>query len=60
MLDPDVFYFGNAIGDSGNSTTDAYVNAADEVSARSDPHNFLNVAPLADPNDFNRDGFVNG
>ena len=59
LLAPDVFYFGSTIGDSGSSTTDAYVNAADEVSARGDPHNFLNPAIVTDPNDYSRDGFVN-
>ncbi len=31
---PDVFYFGNAIGETGNSTTDANVNAGDWLAAR--------------------------
>ena len=36
------------------------MNATDEIDARNDPHIFLNRAPIADPNDFNRDSFVNG
>jgi hypothetical protein len=28
---PDIFYFGNAIGESGNSPSDAYVTAIDEL-----------------------------
>jgi hypothetical protein len=28
LLTPDVFYFGSAIGDSGNSATDVFVNGA--------------------------------
>ena len=56
---PDVFYFGSAPGDTGNSTTDFDVNATDEIDARNDPHNFANRAPITNPNDFNRDSFVN-
>jgi hypothetical protein len=59
LSSPDVFYFGNAVGDSGNSTTDARVNATDEIDARNDPHNFSNRASITDPDDFNRDSFVN-
>src|SRR5207248_7656259 len=54
----DVFYFGNAIGESGNSTADAIVNTADELAARSDPHNFMNAATITNAHDFNRDGRV--
>ena len=46
---PDVFYFGSAPGDSGNSTTDTRVNATDEVAARNDPHNAFNRASITDP-----------
>ena len=55
----DVFYFGSAPGDSGNSTTDARVNATDEVAARNDPHNFMNPASIADPHDYDRNKDVN-
>jgi hypothetical protein len=55
---PDVFYFGNAVGESGNSTTDAIVNAADELAARNDLHSFLNPASITNADDFNRDGRV--
>ena len=60
LATPDVFYFGSAPGETGNSTTDFRVNATDEIDARNDPHNFSNRASIADPNDFNRDSFVNG
>jgi len=51
----DVFYFGNAIGEVGNSTTDTLVNATDEIHARLNPHWFLDPAAIGDPADFNRD-----
>src|SRR5262245_35905880 len=31
LATPDVFYFGNAIGESGDSAANALVNASDEV-----------------------------
>ncbi|NIM48762.1 MAG: hypothetical protein GTO22_05810, partial [Gemmatimonadales bacterium] len=37
LSETDVFYFGNAIGESGNSPTDAMVNAADMLGARDNP-----------------------
>lgn len=57
--EPDVFYFGNAIGDSGNSAADASVNAQDIGGARDNPHNFLNRALIDDAFDYNRDSLVN-
>ncbi len=55
----DVFYFGNAIGDTGNSSINSIVNAADEIGARNNPHSFLNPAAIDDVFDFNRDSRVN-
>jgi hypothetical protein len=54
---PDIFYFGNAIGDSGNSPTDAAVTSADVLAARGHPA----AGPVAidNPWDYNRDGCVN-
>ena len=40
-----MFYFGNAIGEAGNSTTNAFVTAGDEIATRNDPHSLLNPAP---------------
>jgi hypothetical protein len=54
----DVFYFGNSIGDTGNSAIDAKVNATDEIIARNNPR-ALNQAPINSPYDFNRDSKVN-
>ncbi|MBN2477233.1 MAG: lamin tail domain-containing protein [Pirellulales bacterium] len=59
LADPDVFYFGNAVGEAGNSTADARINATDMLLARNNPRNFLNPAPLDFPYDFNRDARVN-
>ena len=52
----DVFYFGNAIGESGNSTLDAKVNAEDKLGAHNNP---LNPAPIDFDYDYNRDALVN-
>jgi hypothetical protein len=51
----DVFYFGNAIGDTGNSTTDAIVDAADELGTQ-DYHTA--TATITNLYDFNRDKVV--
>lgn len=59
---PEVFYFGNAMGDSGlgNTATRAYVDGTDFAGARDNPHNFVNRALVDDAFDFNRDSFVDG
>jgi hypothetical protein len=56
---PDVFYFGNAVGEAGNSPTNALVSAGDEIEARNDSHNLLNPATITNRRDYNRDSFVN-
>src|SRR5205807_2441255 len=43
---PDVFYFGNAIGETGNSPANAIVNATDELGARANQRNFTSPAPI--------------
>jgi hypothetical protein len=58
LSSPDVFYFGNAIGESGNSTLDARVNATDEIGARNNGRAF-GQAPADFPYDYNRDSRVN-
>lgn len=56
----DVFYFGNAVGESGNSPgTNAVVNATDEIRARANPRSLLSAAPVTFNFDFNRDKQVN-
>ncbi len=59
LVEDDVFYFGNAVGDTGNSATDTYVNASDRLGCRANPHHFLDPAPIDDAYDFNRDKNVN-
>ena len=51
----DVFYFGNAIGETGNSTTHAKVDAYDVLDTRRNPRPFYNPASLETRHDFNRD-----
>ena len=60
LATPDVHYWGNAIGETGNLTTNAYVDVSDSRGVRSNPHpSTLNPAPLDDRFDFNRDKLVN-
>jgi hypothetical protein len=56
----DVFYFGNAPGESGNSATNTFVDGSDFAGARDNFRNFLNRAPIYCPYDYNRDSFVDG
>jgi hypothetical protein len=55
LVSSDVFYFGNATGESGNNAADALVNFADEHAARARPHGPANPAPLDCRWDYNRD-----
>jgi len=55
LAEDDVFYFGNAIGESGNSTAETDVDTNDELGARNHPHSVLNPAPIEDAYDYNRD-----
>ncbi len=55
----DVFYYGNAVGESGNSATDTLVNSADDVAARLNPSTPFNPAAIDNPYDYNRDRLVN-
>lgn len=56
----DVFYFGNAIGDSGqgDTATSATVNATDELAARNNPASLTANIPISNLFDYNRDGRV--
>ena len=52
----DVFYFGNAVGETGNSASDAEITPTDEVGVRNNPHTLgINPAGIDDTYDFNRD-----
>ena len=56
LSSPDVFCFGNAIGETGNSPADAEVTPADQIAVRNDPHTLAqNPADIDDVCDFNRD-----
>jgi len=59
LPEDDVFYIGNAAGETGNSTGDAKVTADDLLLARNNPRNFLTAAPIDFRYDFNRDARVN-
>jgi len=62
LVEPDVFYWGNAVGDSGLGNTESYalVNAVDSGAVRDNPHNpYVSPAPLDDFADYNRDRWVN-
>jgi hypothetical protein len=61
LVAPDVFYFGNAVGDSGfgDTATQATVNVNDALGARNNPQSLFNNIPLSNVYDFNRDGQVN-
>ncbi|HUT09375.1 MAG TPA: dockerin type I domain-containing protein [Thermoguttaceae bacterium] len=59
LSEPCVFYFGNAVAETGNSPSDARVTAADLLLARNNLRGVLNPAGIDDPYDFNRDGRVN-
>ena len=53
---PDVFYFGNAIGETGNSAFEAEVSAWDVINVRNNPHTLgVNPAAITEVCDFNRD-----
>ncbi|NQU23132.1 MAG: hypothetical protein HQ567_17785, partial [Candidatus Nealsonbacteria bacterium] len=55
----DIFYFGNAVAEAGNSTADAQVTTADLLLARNNPRDFLSPTPLTFAYDYDRDGYVN-
>ena len=55
----ETFYFGNAIGETGDDPANAVVDASDRLRVRSDPHTFFNPASITDPCDLNRDTLVN-
>jgi hypothetical protein len=55
LASADTFYFGNAVGEAGDSSADAKVNAIDELAARA---GVTASAALNNLYDFNRDGKV--
>lgn len=59
LLQDDVFYFGNAPGEAGDSAGNAIVNTWDELVVRNNLHGPRNPAEIDDAYDYNRDGLVN-
>jgi hypothetical protein len=55
---PDVFYFGNAIGESGDVAGDTLVDGYDVAAAAAHPRGADDPAAIIDPYDFNRDRLV--
>jgi len=54
----DVFYFGNAIGECGDSTGLTFVDGTDFAGARDNTHDADDRAPIDDRFDYNRDSLV--
>ena len=59
LADNDVFYWGNAIGETGDNAANALVDMSDALAARTNSHGPLNPATVVDVYDFNHDGLVN-
>ncbi len=57
LANSDVFYFGLALGETGNSAQDAVITADDVVLTRNQ-HSLWSRVGIDDPCDFNRDGLV--
>ena len=58
LATPDVFYFGNAVGESGNVPGDYSVSLSDELLARNNPVSIVPGTTVTNKFDFNRDGTV--
>jgi hypothetical protein len=52
---PETFYFGNAVGESGNSASDARVTVSDDNAARNNRTTISNPASITNQYDYNRD-----
>jgi len=59
LYQDDVFYFGNAVGEAGNSPSDTHVTVIDMLLARNNPRSLINPAAIDCDFDFNRDARVN-
>ena len=59
LASPDIFFFGNAVGDTLDQSENSIVDATDEIACRNDPHNFLRPATIDKETDINRDKHVN-
>ncbi|MEX0937630.1 MAG: hypothetical protein WDZ59_07195 [Pirellulales bacterium] len=59
LVEDDVFYFGNAVGEgTGTLGGRALVDPADELGARNNLRGFANPAAIENPYDYNRDRMV--
>ncbi len=58
MAADDVFYFGNAVAEAGNSPTDTHVTATDLLLARNNRRSEVDPAAVDFAYDYNRDGRV--
>ena len=58
LLEDDVFYFGSAVGETGNTGNDLLVNASDMIAVSDNTRGEYNPADITDPYDFNRDSLV--
>jgi len=60
LTSPDVFYFGNLVGESDKAPANGsfVVTGDDELAARNDPHGFTDPGPITDAADYNKDGRV--
>ena len=58
LTSDDVFYFGNAIGESGNRPGNTFVDAADVLGTRDHAVGPLDAASIDNAFDFNRDRAV--
>ncbi len=58
LANPDVFYFGNAVGESGNVVGDYSVSITDELLARNNPVSVIPGTTVINRFDYNRDGTV--
>ena len=54
----DLFYFGNAIGETGSTVGNTFVTSVDVIGARDHQRGPFNLAPIDDVYDFNRDRLV--
>ena len=59
LMAQDVFYFGNAIGETGDNAANALVGVRDQLLARLNPTSPANPADINNVYDFDRDGQVN-
>jgi hypothetical protein len=58
LAEDDLFYFGNAIGETGNDPRSALVTSVDVIGARDNQRGPFNQASITDVYDFNRDRMV--